>query len=63
MAIAILAVLVAVAIPLFLNQRTKAAQAVVQSDAFNMATELTTLFFCSARKAGFKQPTCATFAT
>ena len=42
--IAILAVLAAIAIPLFLNQRTKAAQAVVQSDARNVATDLTSLF-------------------
>lgn len=41
--IAILAILAAIAIPLFLNQRAKAAQALVQSDARNVAASLNSL--------------------
>lgn len=42
--VAILAVLAAVAVPLFLNQRTKARQAQVQSDIKSLNIEMITLY-------------------
>lgn len=42
-AVAIVAILAAVAIPIFLNQRTKATQAVIQSDIKSIQTEMETI--------------------